>query len=128
MSALALEALKLSQAGDIDGALALLRAARENGPLDENALSLFFTIARGRVDVDDLIAICGEALAKATRPLQKSSWHVRRAHLHIEAGHKKDAVADLMAVLRLRASDDHVSDAQRALLDAAALDKKPQVH
>ncbi len=119
----AVEALQLSLKGDVAGALALLRAARENAPLDESALSLLFKLLQDVGVSDEVIAVCDEGLGNAQRPVAKSTWHLRRGLLHIEGRNRDGAVKDLMAVLKLKASADHTAQAQKALLAAAALPK-----
>ena len=122
---IAAEALQLSITGNVEGALGLLRAARSNGPLDESALSLLFSLLHDRRPVDDeVIVICAEGLALAVRPVAKSAWHLRRGLLLVDAEDGAGAAKDLLAVLKLRASDDHVTQANRALLAAAQLKKK----
>jgi hypothetical protein len=120
----ALEALALSRAGDVAGALALLRAARDNGPLDEAATSLLFNLLQDIADDEDFaerLALCDHGLSLALRPVTRSSWHLRRGTLHLAARHRAGALADLQAVLRLKASDDHTTQAQKALLAVAEL-------
>lgn len=117
------EALQLSLRGDVDGALSLLRAARENAPLDESALSLLFNLLQDLGVSDEVIAVCGEGLERAKRPVAKSTWHLRRGLLLIEGKNRDGAVKDLLAVLKLKASEDHTTQAQKALLAAAQLPK-----
>ena len=119
----AAEALQLSLKGDVEGALGLLRAARENAPLDDSALSLLFNLLHDLGVSDEVIAVCGEGLERAKRPVQKSAWHLRRGLLFIEGKNRDGAVKDLMAVLKLKASEDHTAQAQKALLAAAQLPK-----
>lgn len=119
----ATEALQLSLKGDVAGALALLRAARENSPLDESALSLLFKLLQESGATDEVITVCEEGLALAKRPVAKATWHLRRGLLLIEAKNRDAAVKDLMAVLKLKASEDHTAQAQKALLAAAQLPK-----
>ena len=117
------EALQLSLVGDVAGALALLRAARENGPLDEAALSLLFSLLKDTGPSDENMAVCAEGLALAKRPITTSTWHLRRGLLHLEAARRADAVKDLMVVLKLRCSEDQRAEANKALLKAADLPK-----
>ena len=119
----AAEALQLSLVGDVVGALALLRAARDNGPLDESALSLLFNLLHDGGPSAEVIAVCGEGLALAKRPIAVSTWHLRRGLLHIEARRREEAVKDLLVVLKLKVSEDHRARAQKALLQAAELPK-----
>lgn len=125
------EALKLSLTGDVAGALALLRAARENGPLDESALSLLFSLLHDQGPSDEVFAVCADAIERAEqaqaagkvrgKPITRSTWHLRRGLLHVEGRNREDAVRDLLLVLKLKASDDHTAQAQKALLAAAQL-------
>lgn len=123
---IALEALGLSRAGDVLGAIALLRAARDNAPLDEPATSLLFNLLHDAADDEDCgerLALCDHGLALARRPLTRSSWHLRRGALHIERQDRAAALTDLQAVLKLKASEDHTAQAQKALLVVATLAK-----
>lgn len=117
------EALHLSQMGDVAGALRLLRSARDNAPLDESALSLIFSLLHDSGPTDEVFAVCGEGLALAKRVITTSTWHLRRGLLHIEAGHRSEAVKDLMTVLKLKASEDQRALAQKLLVRAAELPK-----
>jgi hypothetical protein len=125
MSSIALEALGLSRGGDREGAIALLLTARDNGPLDEPATSLLFTLLGDRGDdVDDhdlRLELCEHALTLVTRPMQRSTWHLRRGLLHIERREGARALADLQRVLALKACDDHLEQARALLLQVAAL-------
>jgi hypothetical protein len=120
----ALEALALSRRGDVVGAIALLRVARDNGPLDEPATSLLFNLLQDVADDEDFaerLALCDHGLQLAQRPLTRSSWWLRRGMLHVAAGNRAAALADLQAVLRTKASDDHTAQAQKALLTVAQM-------
>jgi len=132
MPSIAAEALQLSLVGNVAGALELLREARKNAPLDESALSLLFNLTHDvrPVEADDeIIAVCTEGLALAKRPVSKSSWHLRRGLLLTEAGDRDGAVKDLLAVLKLKASEDHTTQANKALLAAAQMKKpRPATH
>jgi hypothetical protein len=125
MTSLALEALALSRAGDREGAIALLLAARENGPLDDPATSLLFSLLGDRGDdVDDhalKVELCERGLELATRPVQRSTWHLRRGLLWLERREASRALVDLQRVLALQASEDHLEQAREALLQVAAL-------
>ena len=135
MTSLALEALALSRAGDREGAIALLLAARENSPLDDPATSLLFSLLGDRGDdVDDhalKLELCERGLELATRPVQRSTWHLRRGLLFLERREAGPALAEFQRVLSLKASDDHLEQARGALLQVASLspsrrvDKKP---
>ncbi len=129
-ASIAFEALQLSLGGDVAGALALLRAAQENAPLDESALSLLFKLLYDVGPSDEaftvspeLLAVCTAGLVLAKRPIAMSTWHLRRGLLHLAGGQRVDAVKDLLAVLKLQASVDHRDQAQKALLRAAGLPK-----
>ncbi len=124
----AVEALALSRAGDTAAAVALLRAARDNGPLDEPATSLLFNLLQDAADDDDRaerLSLCDHGLALAKRPVTRSSWHLRRGTLHVDRQDRAAALADLQLVLKLKASDDHTAQAQRALLVVATWAKPP---
>jgi hypothetical protein len=125
---IALEALSLSRTGDVAGAIALLRAARDNGPLDEPATSLLFNLLQDAPDDEghgERLALCEQGLSQAKRPLTRSSWHLRRGTLHVERHDRAGALADLQTVLKLKASEDHTAQAQKALLAVAAMPKPP---
>jgi len=122
-TSIAMEALELSKHGDRDGAIALLKSARENGPLDEPATSVLFTLLGDRGDDidddDDRLALCEHGLTLAMRPMQRSTWHLRRGLLRLARGDGKAALPDLQTVLTLKASDDHLHRARAALLEVA---------
>jgi hypothetical protein len=127
-TSVALEALSLSRSGDVGGAVALLRAARANGPLDEPATSLLFNLVQDAPDDEghgERLALCDDGLSLAKRPVTRSSWHLRRGLLHVERADRAAALVDLQAVLKLKASEDHTAQAQKALLVVATLPKPP---
>lgn len=121
---IALEALAVARTGDVHGALTLLRAARDNGPLDEQATSLMFNLLQDAADDESFgerLALCDHGLALARRPITQSTWYLRRGTLHLAARRRGEALADLQAVLRLNASEDHTTEARKALLAVAQL-------
>jgi hypothetical protein len=123
-TSIALEALSMSRSGDVAGAVALLRAARDNGPLDEPATSLLFNLLQDAADDEghgERLALCDHGLRLATRPVTRSSWHLRRGTLHVERGDRAAALVDLQMVLKLKASDDHAAQAHKALLAVATM-------
>jgi hypothetical protein len=127
-ASIALQALSLSRQGDVAGAIALLRQARDNGPLDEPATSLLFNLLHDAPDDEghgERLALCEHGLALAKRPVTRSSWHLRRGALHVERHDRAAALADLQMVLKLKASDDHTAQAQKALLVVATMPKPP---
>jgi hypothetical protein len=105
------DALDLSRRGDVDAAIRVLRDVTSKG---EAHWSLLWQLAP---DLDVANAGCG--LAKT--PIAQSTWALRRGLLHLEHKRKKEALADLQLVLKLRASDDHQTQARAALLQVAAL-------
>jgi hypothetical protein len=110
------------------GALALLRAARDNGPLDEPATSLLFNLQQDAADDEghgERLALCDHGLRLATRPVTRSSWHLRRGTLHAERGDRAAALVDLQMVLKLKASDEHAAQAHKPLLAVATMTKPP---
>jgi len=112
----------LSRSGDVAGAVALLRAARDNGPLDEPATSLLFNLLHDAADDDghgERLALCDHGLRLAQRAVARSSWHLRRGTLYVERGDRASALLDLQMVLKLKASDDHTAQAHKALLAVA---------
>lgn len=118
----------MSRTGDVVGAIALLRAARENGPLDEPATSLLFNLLQDAPDDEghgERLALCEHGLSLAKRPVTRSSWHLRRGTLHVERRDRAAALVDLQMVLKLKASEDHTAQAQKALLAVAAMPKPP---
>lgn len=125
MTSIALEALALSRTGDRDAAITLLITARDNGPLDEPATSLLFTLLGDRGDdIDDdglRVELCEHALTIVARPIQQSTWHLRRGLLRLGRREGALALADLQRVLSLKASDDHTEQARAGLLQVAAL-------
>ena len=124
----ALAALELSRLGNSAGAIELLRGARDNGPLDEAATSLLFTLLGDRGDdiddVDEQLALCEQGLALAKRPITSSTWHLRRGLLLLARGDGAAALKDLQRVLSLKATDDHLERARASLLEVAKLMKK----
>lgn len=118
------EVLALARAGDVDAAADLLREARRNGPLPEEHLSVFFQLTSKRGPTDEALELCAEAIAMVTRPLARSNWSLRRGLLRLEREDRAGALADLQAVLKLRANEGHVEQARAALLRVAALPKK----
>lgn len=124
MASVVLEALELSKAGDRDGAIGLLRAAQDAGPLDEPCTSLLFTLLGDRGDhhddSDEQLQLCEHGLSLAKRPLAQSTWHLRRGLLLL-ARNDAGALKDLQRVLSLKASDDHTERARSSLLQVASL-------
>ncbi len=127
-ASVALAALELSRVGDSTGAIALLRAARDNAPLDDAATSLLFTLLGDRGDdiddIDEQLALCEHALTLAKRPLPQSTWHLRRGLLLLGRNDAAGALKDLQRVLTLKATDDHLERARASLLDVAKLKKR----
>lgn len=125
MASVVLEALELSKAGDRDGAIALLRAARDAGPLDEPCTSLLFTLLGDRGDHfddrDEQLQLCAHGLSLAKRPLAQSTWHLRRGLLLLATNDGPGALKDLQRVLSLKASDDHTERARASLLQVASM-------
>lgn len=105
------DALDLSRRGDVEGAI---RVLREVPTKSEPHWSLLWQLAP-----DLEVADAGCALAKT--PIAQSTWALRRGLLHLEHKHKKEALADLQRVLKLRANDDHQTQARAALLQVASL-------
>jgi hypothetical protein len=58
-------------------------------------------------------------LTIAMRPMQRSTWHLRRGLLRLSRGDGKAALPDLQKVLSLKASEDHLNRARAALLEVA---------
>lgn len=115
------DALHLSRSGDVEGAVALLREARARGTAKEAHLSLLFQLVTLREASDEALEIAGAALALARLPIGKSTWALRRGLVHLDKGHRDDALKDLQLVLKLRASEEHQDQARQALLRVAAL-------
>jgi hypothetical protein len=105
------DALDLSRRGDLDAAI---RVLREVAPKSEAHWSLLWQLAP-----DLEVADAGCSLAKS--PIARSTWALRRGLLHLEHNRKEPALADLQLVLKLRANDDHQTQARAALLQVAAL-------
>lgn len=113
------EALGRSQAGDVDGALALLEAIAADG-YDAQAEGFRFLLLLQKGRSDDAVAVCTRSLAEPLEPLARSTWLLRRGMLHLEWERPVEALDDLQEVLRLRASEDHEAQARQALLKVAA--------
>lgn len=128
---LVFQALSFSQNGKRGEAVAILRAARDAGPLDDAATSLLFALlgegtGQEVVDIDDddhdeRLELCDHALGLSPKPLLRSTWLLRRGLVHLERKDAKGAVLDLQGVLRLAASPTHEQSARAALLRAAAI-------
>jgi len=108
------EALALSRQGDVAGALALLE-----GETEKEALSMRFHFAMFLEDHDKALtaALMGEKSAQ--NKLETSMWLLRKTrvvHFKGELQGNEMAKRDLVKVIALRASDEHVKDAQRLLL------------
>ena len=112
------DALQMSRSGDVEGAVKLLRAVPV---MNEAHLSLLFQLVTMRDVPDEALEIAGKALALAKLPIATSTWALRRGLIHLEKGHRDDALKDLQLVLKLRASEEHQVQARQALLRVAAL-------
>ena len=108
------EALRISRSGDVAGAIELLRASEPT----QAHLSLLFQLVSAP---EEAIEIASAALALAKLPMAKSTWALRRGLLHLEKGHRDQALNDLQQVLKLRASEEQQTQARQALLRVAAL-------
>ena len=111
------DALRLSRSGDVEGAIALLRA----DPVTHATL-LFQLLTKNGV-CDEAIELAGRALDDAKQPIARSTWALRRGLAYVERGKRNEAVKDLQLVLKLKANDGHVEQARVALLRAAELPK-----
>jgi len=115
------KALELSRKGEVAAALNSLQYCRES-----EALGLRFHFAMFLEKFDEALEVSTLALNADSNPLEKSTWHLRRARSQLfvveEKGtsSKKEVQAsarvDLMKVISLRAADDHIREAQRILL------------
>src|SRR5688572_224384 len=97
------EALSLSRAGDVDAALALLREARASRALIDGERTLLFQFLTLRSLADEALEVATEAIAVGGAPAVRSTWTLRRGLLHLELGARDAALADLLAVQKLKA-------------------------
>ena len=121
------EALRLARAGDTDAAIALLRG--DDAPRDDAHRSLLFQLLSAREKYREAADVCAEALRAAaadatSTPATRSTWTLRRGLCFLDAGDGKAAVADLQAVVKLAAVDEHVARAKKGLLEAAGIVKR----
>ncbi len=116
------QALQLARAGDVDGAVALLRG--DDAPRDDAHRSLLFQLLSSREKLHAAVDVCNEALRAASTPAATSTWTLRRGLCWLDAGDKTKAAADLQAVLKLKAVDDHIERAKRGLLEVAGIVKR----
>ena len=109
--------------GDLEGAIDVLRRFIGEGRAVTNAhFSLLFQLLTLRAPTaNEALEVAGAGLAQAQVPITKSTWALRRGLIHLEQGRRADALADLLLVLKLRASEDQQSQARKALLRVAAL-------
>ena len=119
MSALE-DALALARTGNVDGAIQLLQAVT---PKNEAHLSLLWQLMTTTGVPDEALEVADAGLALTKSPVTRSTWALRRGLLHLERGRREPALADLQLVLKLRANDDHQTQARAALLQVAALKK-----
>lgn len=122
-------ALALSRTGDIDAALATVREVPRGAPNIEAADALHWMLLRASGAIADAMALADTVLntpqrtagsESALSTLQESTWRLRRGMLAAETGAAPQALSDLQDVLRLRASESHVKQAQRVLLEVAS--------
>ena len=102
----------------MDGALALLDDA-DVRDLGTSSFRFMLYMRSGRID--DALALTRDVLDTDLEKLPRSTWLLRRGLIHVQRGERGLAVEDLMAVTLLSASEDHLQQAQAALLRAAEL-------
>jgi regulator of sirC expression with transglutaminase-like and TPR domain len=117
------EALACARAGDVDGALAILREEEQAGRVDDALVALLFALLSARERQQEALEVAHMGFARAQEPLARSTWALRRGLLYAELGERSGALADLQLVLKLKASEPHLEQARRALLKVAALKK-----
>lgn len=106
------DALALARTGDVDAALKLL----EGRDPDERTCSMLFMLLTAKDRPEDALRVVRLAQAGARGALARSTWRLREGLLEIECGRTKEAQAALTDVLRMKASEDHVKQAQASLL------------
>lgn len=114
-----MRALGLAQAGEAEAALAALCEAGAEEPVDFDAEGLKFVLLQRLRRDDDVLDLIAKVLVHPMPPLARSTWHLRRGLLHLEARRPHPALQDLQEVLKLAASPDHEKQARSALLRAA---------
>ena len=117
------DALQLSRAGDVAGAVSLLRGVRAGGVATNAHLSLLFALVTMNDAADEALEIAGAAFHLAKLPIARSTWALRRGLIYLDKGHRDHALKDLQLVLNLRASEEQHTQALQALLRVAALKK-----
>jgi predicted TPR repeat methyltransferase len=103
----------MSRDGDVVGAVALLESEADLGL---EGLGLLYMLVQRLGDTTRALACADRALTMAADDLPRSTWELRRGLCSLQLGQRADALAALQAVLRLRASDDHVAQAHQGLL------------
>ena len=70
----------------------------------------------------DAIDVCSAAIVRfEDLPLHKSKWLLRRGLLYVEKELRTEALADLQAVLTMKANEDHEATARATLLKVAGI-------
>jgi hypothetical protein len=118
------EALALARAGDVDGAIALLREARSTRALSDGERTLFFQFLGARALLDEALEVATEAVEVGGTTLMRSNWTLRRGLLFLELAQRDDALKDLLLVQKLKANEGHLEQARAALLKVAQLPRK----
>jgi len=106
------DALALARSGDVDGALALLE---ERDP-DERTCSMLFMLLTAKDRHEEALRVAQLAQKGAKDALARSTWRLREGLTELQCGRTKEAQAVFTDVLRMKASEDHVQQAQASLL------------
>jgi tetratricopeptide (TPR) repeat protein len=114
-----LEALRRSTSGDVEGALTLLDESQAAGDLDAEGLGLRFLLLQKVGREQDAMDTAGAALEVVDKPLQRSTWLLRRGMLALDLEEPLAALRDFQEVMRLDVSEDHTLQARAALLRLA---------
>jgi tetratricopeptide (TPR) repeat protein len=106
------EALAFARHGDVDSALALLEKTDPN----EQVASILFMLLTAKRRHDEALVLIERTLAVVATDLSRSTWTLRHGLLLLELERLEDARKLFLAVLKLKASEDHVKQAQASLL------------
>lgn len=114
-----MRALGLAQAGEAEAALAALCEEGNEEPVDLDVEGLKYILLQRLGRDDGVLDLISKVLVHPLPPLARSTWHLRRGLLHLEARRPHPALQDLQEVLRLAASHEHEEQARAAMLRAA---------
>jgi hypothetical protein len=106
------EALAFARYGDVDQALAILEKTDPN----EHVSSILFLLLTAKRRHDDALNLIERTLGVVTTELARSTWTLRKGILLLELERPLDARSVFLEVLKQKASEDHILQAQACLL------------